>query len=263
MKTKIRRGSFCHRSAFLITATLAILFTSPAQALLITQTGSNSGSPAQPTYQAEILSGDVGQSFSLDWLVPAGTVGDTALPVDLSGVVTFNINDFTLNASGDDTLRLGIDISNTTDLSAYPDANSAIVSFGFGVNPDASASLVSSGSVFNSVDVGTGGQQQFPGGFKQIDVCVFAQDCSGGDVNGGLQAGDSDSFVLDIMGDFDGNGENATGALTLLDFPLKFQGTWGSFETPGQSVPEPGTLALLGLGLVGLTFAARRRRSPV
>jgi hypothetical protein len=248
------------KSLFTAVIALAALFASPAHALLITQTTDITGNPEQSTYQAEIVSSDVGQSFSLDWLVPAGTVGDSTLPVDLTAEINFSIEAFTLDAAGNDTLRLGLDIANTTDLSAYPDSNSAIVAFGFGVDPNATASLVTAGGVFDMVDEGFGGQQQFSGGFQQIDVCIFAQGCSGGNVNLGLQAGDTDSIVLDIMGDFDMGGTSSVGALTLLDFPLKFQGTWGSFETPGQSVPEPGTLALLGGGLIGVTIGARRRR---
>lgn len=231
-----------------------------AQALLVTSTGNSTGSPSQPTYQADIGSADVGQSFTFDWLVPAGTMGDSLLPVDLSATVIFNINAFTLDATGDDTLSLQIGLSNTTDLSAYPNSNSAILSFGFGVAPDASAVFSSTGAVFNGIDSGSGPQQTFAGGFKQIDVCVFsANGCKGGDVNDGLQAGDSDSLSIDILGDFDQGGMSTLGTVTLYDFPLKFQGTWGSFETPGQQIPAPGTLILFGSALLGLSMRRGRK----
>ena len=153
----------------------SLLFAaSQVNALVITSTGTSTGSPSQPTYQAAISTTDVGESFVLDWLVPAGT---GSLPVDLTATVTFSINSFTLDAAGNDTLSLGISIANTTDLSAYPGANSAILSFGFGVSPDASASIASSGSIFDSIGTGSGPQQTFPGGFKHIDVCIFSAGC--------------------------------------------------------------------------------------
>ena len=130
------------------------------------------------------------------------------------------------------------------------------------MTPDATASIASSGSVFDSIGTGSGPNQTFPGGFKNIDVCIFSAGCSGGDVNSGLQAGSSDSLIINLTGNFDQNG-TAAGAVSLLDFPLKFQGTWGSFETPGQTkrVPEPGTLALLGIALLGISLTNRRRKS--
>jgi hypothetical protein len=60
---------------------------------------------------------------------------------------------------------------------------------------NATATLSSAGSVFDWVGSGSGPQQNFPGGFGGIDVCLFADGCSGGNVNNGLQAGASDSFA--------------------------------------------------------------------
>jgi hypothetical protein len=247
-----------------------LLAASQAQALVLSSTGTSTGSPSQPTYQASITDADVGQSFTLYWDVPAGTVGDSALPVDLTATITFTINAFNVDyGTGNDTLSLGINIANTTDLSAYPGTNSAITSFGFGVTPDATATIGSSGSVFDMVGTGSGTSQNYPGGFSNIDVCIFADGCSGGNVNDGLQAGSSDSLTIDLTGNFDLYGDSHTGALALFDFPLKFQGTWGSFETPGQitppppSVPEPGTLALLGIALFAVGLTNRRRKAQI
>ena len=112
--------------------------------------------------------------------------------------------------------------------------------------------------------------------FCTIDLCSFAgPNCSGGGGNGIAQGGADESFHLQLTGDF-----GATPSLTFNSpFPGKFQsvGLAGqSFEVdactppsvctpvpvpdePPPSVPEPGTLALLGLGV--LTLALRRRTS--
>jgi hypothetical protein len=70
--------------------------------------------------------------------------------------------------------------------------------------------------------------------------------------------GSSDSFTLDLAGEF---GPTAT----LNDFAIKIQSDPNSYELPGvpslktPPIPEPSTLILLGLGLVGLGFVAKRK----
>jgi len=238
-----------------------VLASGGAHALLISPTGNSLGNPPHVTYQVTIDSTDVGQRFAFDWLVPKGTVGDAPLPIDLTAHGDFTITGFALDANGDDTLSLQIALSNTTDLSAYPSSNSAILAFGFGVAPDAKAAFSQMGTVFDGIGTGSGPQQTFAGGFKQIDICIYAANgCKGGDVNDGLQAGDSDLLTINIFGDFD-QGGSSQGTVALYDFPLKFQGTWGSFETGGRhQVPEPGILALFGSALLGLGLRRTRRR---
>lgn len=225
-----------------------------ANALLITNTGLQAGNPASDLYDVTVNSADVGSSFNVAWSVPAGT---GALTHDLSGFMTVTINAFTAS-----TLDLGISITNTTDVDGSFQA--AIHSFGFGIDPDATASVLSAGSVFTDVGSGNGAQQTFPGGFKQIDFCAFSpNNCSGGSAPNGL-AGDgaSDSLVVRLTA----NTANAfdTGSdleAVLMAFPVKYQTDEGSYEPAGvvSAVPVPAAVWLFGSGLLGLAAAARRK----
>ncbi|EKD09566.1 hypothetical protein SPLC1_S170150 [Arthrospira platensis C1] len=171
----------------------------------------------------------------------------------MSAFSTFKVDSFT-----SDYLDLTINISNTTALTqTFTEAG--IVSFGFGIDPNAtSVQLLQSGNNFTGAQVRTG-QQTFPGGFKQIDICIFTQGCNGGSQNSALAAGASDSLRLRIGGDFT-SGTTTIGA-NLLDFPVKFQTTDGSFELAGaanvEQVPEP--LTILGTGMA-LGFGSMFKR---
>lgn len=224
------------------------------------------GNPtASSLYSVGVTDADINSSFVVNWLLKAGDYGapEGALAVDLEASAKYTVTGFTTN-----TLSLDIEISNDTDLSAYPGTNSAILSFGFGIDPNVDSYSLASGSVFDMAEIAADPSQTYPGGFKQIDVCIFSEGCNGGDVNSGLQASSSDTLSIDLHW---ANGIDTPDA-TLLYFPLKFQGTWGSYELAGcvdgctpppppppeGNTPAPATLALMGIGLVG--FAAARRR---
>lgn len=222
------------------------------------------GSPESDVFKVTIVDDGIGTDtdFTVDWLVPAGTVGTSALPVNLVASSTWTISSF-----GSGALDLNIVIANDTDLSLLPGTNASILSFGFGVEPDSTASLLSSGTYFDTVTDGQGANQTFPGGFKQIDVCIFTAGCTGGDINTGLAAGASDSLAIQVsptVGTY-------SNTIELLFFPLKFQGTWGSFEPagtpgsdpgsdPGPGIPVPAPLVLIGLGGLLLGWRSRKPR---
>ncbi|MGR6034860.1 MAG: cistern family PEP-CTERM protein [Candidatus Nitrosoglobus sp.] len=238
------------------------LIAAPAQALLITNTGSTAGSPAQDLYTVQISPSDVGSSFDVDWLLTGST------PYPLTASSTWTVDSFNQT-----DLVLSIAITNNTIIDSKFNVAS-LLSFGFGVTPDVTAAFATSGqgTVFDDIGPGKGKPQNFPGGFKGIDVCIYAANgCAGGAQFNGLlghlasDPANSDSIKIDLKGNF---GSSVTLA-TLSDFPLKFQTTNGSFELAGTpsvpsvpSVPEPSILFLFGTSLLSLGFIGHRRRKP-
>jgi len=219
------------------------LLAAPASAFTFYDTGVTGGNPSSSLLGVTVSSADVGHSFDIDWVV-SNVVGSD----DLGATGTFDV--VSLSAT---TLTLDITLHNTTVLSSSL-TNADILSVGFGVAPNATGSFVSTGSVFDQIGAGSGPNQTFPGGFKNIDVCVFGQNCDGGAVAQGLHAGDSDSFRLAIAGDF------SKGTVDLLYFGAKFQTNVGSFEPAGQPpVPEPSAALIFGAGTLLVARAARRR----
>ena len=201
-----------------------------------------------------VETGDEGAQFQSNWLLDAATFGGT---VDLAATALWTIEAFTANA-----LVLSVDISNDTIAPTNdPDFNAAILSFGFGTNPDTNASLIDAGSTFDVVGEGSGKKQNFPGGFKGIDVCIFAQGCSGGSINDGLNIGESDFLTISLTPDVGSFGSS----VDLSIFAVKFQGTQGSYEfvsAPNHTTPVPGPAAatLFCLGVVTFLLGIGRRR---
>jgi hypothetical protein len=175
---------------------------------------------------------DIGRTLDpITWLVPTSN----SLPQELSAQAIFTVLD--LQSS---FIDLSIDISNTTEASF----NSAILSFGLGIEQSVDkVSVTSKGSAFDSATL-LASNKTFPGGFKGIDVCAFAaNNCTGGDIKQGLQNGQSDTFTLRIS-----NTTNSfASGVTIGSYPIKFQSDYGSYEAAG--VPEPITIIGSGLAL--------------
>ncbi len=253
------------------TAVLCLAGSTAAQAFIIDVDPLNTqqGNPPQDVYKVTIsdpVANDPGDTtFTVNWLLPADP---QFAPVDLSATAEFTVLSFT-----DSTLQLGIDITNTTDLTLFPNDNNAVLAFGFNVDPDISSVAVDDdGTLPWQADTA----QNFPT-FQSISVCAWPDannNCSGGNVNNGLQAGASDSLILTLTTGttFASTNPELERSVMLTDLPLKFQGSWGSYELPGNpnggggnghgngnDVPEPAPLLLVTLGMA----IAGLRRMPL
>jgi hypothetical protein len=200
---------------------------------------------------------NINDDFTINWFLPQGgsdNDGGVTAPFDLKAQATFDIT-----AISDTSVTLLITLTNQT--TPPIGQNSGITSFGIGVNPNATGVTFTDASDagFTNAVIQNGPNQTYPGGFKQIDVCVFTSGCSGGGQGSALAAGAADTFTLVIAGAFTGN------TVTLTPFPIKFQTSGGSFEFAGTEdinpTPEPGTVLLLSSGLIGLGLTRWRKRT--
>jgi len=168
------------------------------------------------------------------------------------------------------SLLLTVSLSNTSIV-----LGDRLTSFGFGIDPNATSVAFS--------DVADGGMvgaslSSIPS-LATIEVCAYGgPNCSGGG-NGGILPGGSDSFALTLGGtwgstvNIDPLGYKFQTALTSYEFTssssstssssTSSSSTSSSSTSSGQSsgtIPEPGTVSLLGLGLLGQVWLLRQRR---
>jgi len=239
-------------------------------------TGGVAGEPPQDLHKVTITlpsdpANDPGDNmFTVNWLVPKEQTeinpdtGERA-PADLTAAAKFTITDFDSS-----TVVMDISLNNTFDPAL---GINSLVAFGFFIDPDVDTAQLSNYADPNSILWEAKLDDQLTGNFKNLDICVFPDEtsssCNGGSVNNGLPAGASDLLTLTLTGDFASPSDGEEALVMLSEFPVKFQGDWGSFQVPGATdccdtppdgqVPEPATTALL-LGGLAVAYPLGRRR---
>ena len=212
---------------------------------------------ARAGFSVDVTSADVNRTFQIDWNYASNTLSAGGPTAPLSSVGLFTIDSF---SSSD--LVMSATIDNTTRLTSGL-TQAYLMSIGIATAPITTGTMLSGGSVFNSVTTGSGPRETYPGGFKDVNVCLFnaAGGCSGASIYDGLAAGASDSFTVALAGDF-GNSPS----VTLSDFAVKFQTNEGSYEFGDggsflSETPEPPSVFLFATALLVAVAAVRRRLS--
>lgn len=200
--------------------------------------------------QITLGSGDIGSSFTLNY---DGYSSGTSID-GLTGSTTFTLTGVSGNA-----YTFDYSVSNT---SSDPVTGSRISSFAFDTDPTISSATSTGAFSYTTLS------SNYPNGIGTVDVCfkdASTGSCSGGG-SGGLTLGQTGT------GSFTLNFSQPVSSLTLSDFYVRYQsitgvagissasgtGTMTSTSSGGTQVPEPGMLALFGLGVAGIALSRKR-----
>lgn len=185
--------------------------------------------------------------------------GDPVASVDgLSASVRFYDFAFAYDlGTGKTTLTFDFDVANTSSL---PILTSRVTSLGFLTTPDVILGDSSVSGIFDTVDSGNVPNQ------GSVEFCFTDVNCAGGG-NGGVAMGDTQtgSAILAFLGDFS--------SINFDDFTVRYQSVSCTREYisnggncpgsasggPTRNVPEPGLVALLAIGLIGMVAVRRKK----
>ena len=170
---------------------------------------------------------------------------------------------FASASEDENALYFDIELENTSDDDIWD--RSRLSGFGFTADPAVDKVAISGGP--DASDWTATEDKQLPGLFD-VDICLASSESGNvcGTGGGGLEIDESAAFTLKMTFDSD-NG--APDALDLTEFGVRWQSLdsehlelkgESGVGTPTTQVPEPGMLALLGVGLVAVGLASFRRR---